>query len=133
MKKFTKLLLPLVALTCINVVACGNTTTTTPTTTPEIVVPEIQYTLEEEIVAGVTANDKKYSATNVTQREDSPLKGKTIYWLGSSVTYGSASEGESMADYLQALTGCISKKDAVSGTTIFDDNKTADTGLNSYT
>ena len=133
MKKFTKLLLPLVALTCTQVIACGNTTTITPTTTPEIVVPEIQYTLEEEIVAGVTANDKKYSATNVTQREDSPLKGKTIYWLGSSVTYGSASEGESMADYLQALTGCISKKDAVSGTTIFDDNKTADTGLNSYT
>ena len=57
MKKFTKLLLPLVALTCINVVACGNTTTTTPTTTPEIVVPEIQYTLEEEIVTGVTAYD----------------------------------------------------------------------------
>ena len=38
-----------------------------------------------------------------------------------------------MADYLAALTGCTSKKDAVSGTTIFDDNKTADTGINSYT
>ena len=133
MKKIKKLLLPLVALACFNTIACGNTSTTQPTTLPEIEVPEIQYTIEEEIAAGVTANDEKYAVSNVEQRENSPLKGKTIYWLGSSVTYGSASQSESMADYLQALTGCICKKDAVSGTTIFDDNKTTDTGLNSYT
>ena len=133
MKKIKKLLLPLVALACFNTIACGNTSTTQPTTLPEIEVPEIQYTIEEEIAAGITANDEKYAVSNVEQRENSPLKGKTIYWLGSSVTYGSASQSESMADYLQALTGCICKKDAVSGTTIFDDNKTADTGLNSYT
>ena len=82
MKKITKLLLPLVALTCINVVACGNTTTTTPTTTPEIVIPEIQYTLEEEIVAGVTANDKKYSAANVTQRAHQILQ---CLWIHASL------------------------------------------------
>lgn len=133
MKKIKKLLLPLVALACFNTIACGNTSTTQPTTLPEIEVPEIQYTIEEEIAAGITANDEKYAVSNVEQRENSPLKGKTIYWLGSSVTYGSASQSESMADYLAALTGCTSKKDAVSGTTIFDDNKTADTGINSYT
>ena len=133
MKKIKKLLLPLVALACFNTIACGNTSTTQPTTLPEIEVTEIQYTIEEEIAAGITANDEKYAVSNVEQRENSPLKGKTIYWLGSSVTYGSASQSESMADYLAALTGCTSKKDAVSGTTIFDDNKTADTGINSYT
>lgn len=96
--------------------------------------PEIEYTVTDSFIGtSTTANDSAFSITQVTVKEDSPLKGKTFYWLGSSVTYGSASSGESMADYLSAITGCISKKDAVSGTTIFDDGKTNDTGVNSYT
>ncbi len=95
--------------------------------------PKEQYTVSDEVIATNKPNDEIFNAKNVTKRESSPLEGKTIYWLGSSVTYGSASNGQSMADYLAALTGCISKKDAVSGTTIFDDGKTADTGEKSYT
>lgn len=114
--------------------SCGNVSTSSIDTTMASIWPNtILYNIDENIPAGITANDQRYSVNNVTQRENSPLNGKTIYWLGSSVTYGSASEGESMADYLSALTGCICKKDAVSGTTIFDDNKTASTGANSYT
>ena len=95
--------------------------------------PEEQYTVSEEVIATNAANDAIFGVDNVTQREDSPLKDKVIYWLGSSVTYGSASNGQSMADYLAALTGCVSKKDAVSGTTIFDDNASTATGVDSYT
>ncbi len=95
--------------------------------------PKEQYTVSEEFIATNMPNDEVFNVTSVTKRENSPLEGKTVYWLGSSVTYGSASNQQSMADYLAALTGCISKKDAVSGTTIFDDNASTATGANSYT
>lgn len=48
------------------------------------------------------------------------IKGKRIFFLGSSVTYGSAANGVSFADLLQDTTGCISDKEAVSGTTLVD-------------
>ncbi|MBP5242581.1 MAG: hypothetical protein J6Z36_02700 [Clostridia bacterium] len=38
-----------------------------------------------------------------------------------------------MADYLAALTGCVSVKEAVSGTTIYDDGGRGDSGAKSYT
>jgi len=94
--------------------------------------PEYSIITDEEISKAGQANDAKYSVKNVLQDEDNPLKGKKIYWLGSSVTYGSASESESMADFLAAKAGCISVKEAVSGTTLFDDNASADTGEKSY-
>ena len=47
------------------------------------------------------------------------LKGKTILFLGSSVTYGSAANGESFVDML-AEEGCCVVKEAVSGTTLAD-------------
>lgn len=74
-----------------------------------------------------------FAASTVVPRENSPLAGKLFYFLGSSVTYGAASGGESMADFLAALTGCTCVKEAVSGTTIFDDGKTDNTGTKSYT
>ena len=106
-----------------------------PDTPPEDKTPpEIEYTIDETVLSsGKNANHADFYAANVTKVENSPLAGKTIYWLGSSVTYGASSEGESMAEFLAAKTGAICVKDAVSGTTIFDDGKTNDTGLNSYT
>lgn len=53
------------------------------------------------------------------------LHGKTVLFLGSSVTYGSAANGESFADML-AEYGCCVVKEAVSGTTLVD------TGADSY-
>ena len=53
------------------------------------------------------------------------LAGKTVLFLGSSVTYGSAAGGESFADML-AEYGCRVVKEAVSGTTLVD------TGADSY-
>lgn len=53
---------------------------------------------------------------------ESPLKGKTVIFLGSSVTKGYGSFGISFADYLEASDGIVSIKAAVSGTTLVDAN-----------
>ncbi len=52
--------------------------------------------------------------------ENSPLKGRRILYLGSSVTYGSASQGVSFAEYIAARNGTEYVKEAVSGTTLAD-------------
>lgn len=59
------------------------------------------------------------SAPSDSWREVS-LEGKTIVWVGSSLTYGYANNGISMADYLEETTHCICAKYAVSGTTLVD-------------
>ncbi len=48
------------------------------------------------------------------------LGGKRILFLGSSVTYGSASGGVSFVDFLKEEHGCEVVKEAVSGTTLVD-------------
>jgi len=48
------------------------------------------------------------------------LKGKTILFLGSSVTYGSAAGGVSFADLMAERCGINCIKEAVSGTTLAD-------------
>ncbi len=68
----------------------------------------------------------------------SPIYGKTIIFLGSSVTYGYGSLGESFVEFLEEADGIIPVKEAVSGTTLADikDNsyvsrlKTIDTKIN---
>ncbi len=51
------------------------------------------------------------------------LKNKTIFFLGSSVTYGQASNGVSFADIIKEECGINMIKEAVSGTTIADINE----------
>lgn len=53
------------------------------------------------------------------------MKGKTVIFLGSSVTYGSASDGESFADMLEKTEGINMIKEAVSGTTLADIGETS--------
>ena len=48
------------------------------------------------------------------------LSGKTILFLGSSVTYGSAANGVSFVEQLAEKCGCSVVKEAVSGTTLVD-------------
>lgn len=50
------------------------------------------------------------------------LQGKTILFLGSSVTYGHASNGISFADLMVEKCGINCIKEAVSGTTLADIN-----------
>lgn len=70
--------------------------------------------------AGLPGNAAQYDPTNVQRLTGSPLEGKHILFLGSSVTYGAASQGVSFADYIGARNGCTITKEAVSGTTLVD-------------
>ncbi len=65
-------------------------------------------------------NYGEYSLKNITMKEDSPIKDKTVIFLGSSVTFGYGSLGVSFADYLEKTDGIIVVKEAVSGTTLVD-------------
>jgi lysophospholipase L1-like esterase len=65
-------------------------------------------------------NYGEYSLKNTSAIENSPIKDKTIIFLGSSVTYGYGSMGVSFADFLEKTDGIIAIKEAVSGTTLVD-------------
>ncbi len=65
-------------------------------------------------------NDVKYDFERIHALENSPLKGKNIGVLGSSVFYGAASEGFAVGEYLRHRHGCTVVKSAVSGTTLCD-------------
>lgn len=65
-------------------------------------------------------NYGEYSLKNTTAKEDSPIKDKTVIFLGSSVTFGYGSLGVSFSDYLEKTDGIIAVKEAVSGTTLVD-------------
>lgn len=63
-------------------------------------------------------NAAKYHPDAVTFNPSSPLNGKKIAFLGSSVTYGFAAKGKSFVDYLVARDGVTAVKSAISGTTL---------------
>lgn len=65
-------------------------------------------------------NYGKYSLKNTDTVENSPIKDKTVIFLGSSVTYGYGSMGVSFADYLEKSDEIHAVKEAVSGTTLVD-------------
>ena len=77
-----------------------------------------KYLYQTGIIA--KGNMNKYSLENTQTINDSVLKGKTIIFLGSSVTYGSASKGTSFVEYLEKRDGIIPIKEALSGTTLVD-------------
>lgn len=66
----------------------------------------------------VAGNQPQYSVAETPEVENSPVKGQTFLWLGSSVTYGAESEQESMADFFGKKYGVKTIKLAVSGTTL---------------
>lgn len=68
-------------------------------------------------------NAGKYSVSNAEALQSSPLSGKTIIFLGSSVTYGSQARGESFADFMEKRDGIVAVKEAVSGTTLVDNDE----------
>ena len=76
--------------------------------------------------SGYPGNAAKYAPCRIKKAENSPLYGKHLIFLGSSVTYGAKSMGVSFADYIAARNGCTITKEAVSGTTL------ANTWIDSY-
>ncbi len=67
---------------------------------------------------GKDGNDMIYDKSHVTPDPSSPLSGKKVYWLGSSVTYGAGSNGQSMAHFMAVKDGVTSVVEAMSGTTL---------------
>ena len=61
--------------------------------------------LRNNMKAKLPGNAEQYHPENVAANPDSPLQGKKLFFLGSSVTYGSAALEKSMADYLAAVDG----------------------------
>lgn len=119
MKSFKKSCMALLVLAAILtgiLAGCGKSGgETTTTATSEATVTT------NETTPGVTTS----AEPDPTEPEKVSLEGKTIVWLGSSVTYGSATGGVSMVDYLQESTGCVCWKYAVSGTTLVDNDSTS--------
>lgn len=66
-------------------------------------------------------NAESYNLENIKAKSDSPLKGKNILFLGSSVTVGASSFGISFADYIGKIDGVNVTKEAVSSTTLVDE------------
>lgn len=75
----------------------------------------------------MNGNSIKYSVCLTERKKNNRLKGKKIIFLGSSVTYGSQSKGESFVDFLKKADGIEAVKEAVSGTTL------ADNGFDQFT
>lgn len=65
-------------------------------------------------------NSHRCSVEETEVNAASPLRGKTVIFLGSSVTYGAGSKGKSFVDFLEKADGIIPVKEAVSGTTLVD-------------
>lgn len=82
--------------------------------------------LKDNRMAKLPGNAEEYHIENVEPLESSPLAGKRLLFLGSSVTNGSAAMRVSVADYIRVLDSCDVVKEAVNGTTL------ADKGSSSY-
>ncbi len=72
---------------------------------------------------GNEGNNNKYDVKNVAAIKNSPLAGKTIMFLGSSVTVGACSYDVSFVQYMEKRDSIKPIEEAVSGTTLVTSNK----------
>lgn len=119
MKKLWGLMLVLL-LTLVFAVSCDSTPATTDSGEDSANTTESQ---EETTMESTT---EATTTPEITIEPETPkvypLEGKTIIFLGSSVTYGSAAGGYSFADALKAKYKINMIKEAVSGTTLVDND-----------
>lgn len=76
--------------------------------------------LGEIRLRGMEGNAPQYDFSSIRPMENSPLQGKTVLFLGSSVTNGAAALHQSIPEYFAARMGCTSIREAVDGTTLCD-------------
>lgn len=81
--------------------------------------------LKENKMAKLPGNGAEYNFDQLTAMENSPLEGKTICILGSSVAYGSSSQGSAVGEYLVARFDANLVKETVSGTMLIDNGKSS--------
>ena len=65
-------------------------------------------------------NFQERDLDSVTSLVNSPLHGKRVAFLGSSITYGCGPNGVSFVEYIAKRNGCMCYKEAVSGTTLVE-------------
>ncbi len=86
------------------------------------VITDIPNGAYDYVTVTVTDDQNTIVASGSTKKTESSLEGKTFYFLGSSVTYGSAANGKSMVELIAERNNCTTVKDAVSGTTLVDND-----------
>lgn len=67
---------------------------------------------------GLPGNDKIYNPSKLTAYENSPIEGKTVLFLGSSVTQGYGGGNISFVDYIEKLDSVHAIKEVMGGTTV---------------
>lgn len=75
---------------------------------------------EEKKRSAAPGNAAQYDVRGLAAHPENILTGKRILFLGSSVTYGAAAEGQSFVELFEALDGVQAIKEAKSGTTLVD-------------
>lgn len=73
----------------------------------------------------LAGNREEYGSKYIGTLQNSPLKGKNILFLGSSVTYGECSMQDSIPEYFGKRFECSYTKEAVSGTTLVDTDESS--------
>lgn len=81
--------------------------------------------LKENRIAALPGNAEQYGFDHIVSLESSPLAGKRICVLGSSVVYGASSQQNAVGEYLAARFDCDLTKEAVSGTTLVDNGSSS--------
>ena len=123
------ILIALMVLVAVLVVACAGPaepadtdSSTTPAGTASGTQGTENSTEPEDSEVSTKPDDTTEEPQTTEAPEDKtyPINGKTFIFLGSSVTYGSASGGYSFADYIRDDYDCTCIKEAVSGTTLVD-------------
>lgn len=76
--------------------------------------------LEQHKRAVAPGNSDDYAYTSLERHPANALSGKTILFLGSSVTDGAAAKSQSFVEWLAQVDGVNAIKEAKSGTTLVD-------------
>lgn len=73
----------------------------------------------------MNGNDSKFDSKNVIKLTGTVLENKNILFLGSSVTFGHASMQDGIPEYFKNRFNCNITKEAVSGTTLVDEDNSS--------
>ena len=108
----TKQFLSLAAI-CLVLLSCGKPSAPEYNIVWTGITPKGMYSGDE-----MPGNAPQYSLDSLETLMHSPLQGKTVFWLGSSITFGLIAHGEATADMFAKHNGATCYKEAASGTTI---------------
>lgn len=77
-----------------------------------------KFSAVKKFTSPPNGNAAKYGLDSVTKVQDEVLTGKTVFFLGSSITAGLSAGGVSFTDYLETKYDMYCPKEAVSSTTM---------------